>query len=144
MSSDGQTTRRSLGLADPKTESIRTLPPLSESFPRSAKISRGDLEVPVRRIELEGGEPPLEVYDTTGPQGHDPRAGIPERRAELPHLSTAWKTITQAELASIVSAPAFDGALFRGSLGMENGAGVRSAGIEGADEDIGVVAQCEQ
>jgi len=39
------------------------------------------LEVPRRRVHLTGGEPPLDLYDTSGPQGHDPRAGLPELRA---------------------------------------------------------------
>ena len=35
--------------------------------------------MPVREISLEGDEPPFQVYDTTGPQGHDPREGVPKR-----------------------------------------------------------------
>ena len=30
--------------------------------------------MPVRRVHLAGGEPPFDVYDTSGPQGHDPHA----------------------------------------------------------------------
>ena len=54
--------------------------PLSESFPDSEKVSLGELGVPVRRIALSGGEPPLTVYDTSGPQGIDPRQALPKRR----------------------------------------------------------------
>src|SRR5690606_10639574 len=36
--------------------------------------------VPMREIALEGGEPPLRVYDTSGPQGVDVRAGLPQTR----------------------------------------------------------------
>jgi phosphomethylpyrimidine synthase len=38
------------------------------------------MRVPVREISLSGGEPPLHVYDTSGPQGVDPRQGLPELR----------------------------------------------------------------
>ena len=42
--------------------------------------SRG-IRVPMREIALSGGEPPLRVYDTSGPQGHDVREGLPTVRA---------------------------------------------------------------
>ena len=31
----------------------------------------------MREIALSGGEPPLRVYDTSGPQGFDVREGLP-------------------------------------------------------------------
>ena len=40
-----------------------------------------DVRVPMREIALSGGEPPLRVYDTSGPQGHDVREGLPPLRA---------------------------------------------------------------
>jgi len=57
--------------------------PTIEGFPSSQKIyvEQGDIRVPVRRIELSGGEPPFDVYDTSGPQGHDPHHGLPKLRA---------------------------------------------------------------
>ena len=55
------------------------LRPLSESFPSSQKIASGELEVPEREITLTNGEV-FRVYDTTGPQGHDPQHGLPPRR----------------------------------------------------------------
>jgi phosphomethylpyrimidine synthase len=36
--------------------------------------------VPFRRISQAGGNPDVVVYDTTGPQGIDPREGLPPRR----------------------------------------------------------------
>src|SRR5262245_32237467 len=62
--------------------------PLDQSFPSSHKVYRevehgqASLRVPFRRIHLAGGEPALDVYDTTGPQGFDPAAGLPKLRAE--------------------------------------------------------------
>jgi phosphomethylpyrimidine synthase len=65
----------------------RALPPAAESyaeaFPHSSKVHlegpRG-VRVPMREIALSGGEPPLRVYDATGPQGHDVRVGLPPLR----------------------------------------------------------------
>jgi phosphomethylpyrimidine synthase len=66
--------------------STRTpLPPLqsadfTSAFPNSRKVHVGN--VPMREIALSGGEPPLRVYDTSGPQGHDPREGLPALRRD--------------------------------------------------------------
>ena len=61
-----------------------TLPALQPSdftsaFPNSRKVyvEAGDVRVPMREIALSGGEPSLRVYDTSGPQGHDIREGLP-------------------------------------------------------------------
>jgi phosphomethylpyrimidine synthase len=54
-----------------------------DAFPNSRKVhaEAGDgLRVPMRRISLSGGEPPLDVYDTSGPLGVDVRDGLPELR----------------------------------------------------------------
>ena len=74
-----KTTR--LQLANDDVTPMRTIPPLEQSFPSSAKITVSEFEVPMRRIELEGDNPALTVYDTTGPQGVDPRQGLPKRRS---------------------------------------------------------------
>jgi phosphomethylpyrimidine synthase len=57
--------------------------PAIEGFPASQKVyvEADGLRVPVRRIELAGGEPPFDVYDTSGPQGVDPHHGLPKLRA---------------------------------------------------------------
>ena len=69
-----------LGIADSSTSSVRDIADLCTSFPNSQKVSRGKLEVPFRKIELSGAPGAIEVYDTTGPQGVDPREGIARRR----------------------------------------------------------------
>ncbi len=74
------TSKHRLNIAGDDIETVRNLPPLGDSFPGSAKVTTSDLEVPFRRIELSGGEPAIQVYDTTGPQGLDPRKGLPKRR----------------------------------------------------------------
>ncbi len=52
-------------------------------FPASTKvyIEQDGLRVPVRRIALTGDEAPLDVYDTSGPQGCDVHKGLPKLRA---------------------------------------------------------------
>jgi len=70
-----------LNIADDSTQSVRALPELETSFPRSEKVVDGELNVPFRRIDLDDDNPSIRVYDTTGPQGHNPREGIPKRRA---------------------------------------------------------------
>ncbi len=63
------------------------LPPFEASFPRSHKVlteielGGSTLRVPSRRVHLSNGET-IDLYDTTGPQGHDPSAGLPDLRGE--------------------------------------------------------------
>jgi phosphomethylpyrimidine synthase len=56
-----------------------------DSFPNSRKVyvegPRG-VRVPLREISLSGGEPALQVYDTSGPLGGDVREGLPALREE--------------------------------------------------------------
>ncbi len=58
-----------------------------DAFPGSRQVLvDGDrVRVPMREIALSGGEAPLRVYDTSGPQGCDVRRG-------LPRLREAWIT----------------------------------------------------
>jgi phosphomethylpyrimidine synthase len=51
-------------------------------FPASARAFKSDgvVQVPVRQITLGDGEAPIEVYDTSGPQGSDMREGLPKLR----------------------------------------------------------------
>ena len=54
-----------------------------DAFPNSAKVfvdGPGGIRVPMREISLSGGEPPLRVYDTSGPPGCDVREGLPPLR----------------------------------------------------------------
>jgi phosphomethylpyrimidine synthase len=61
----------------------RAISPIEADLPASRKVYLvdGELRVPEREIALSGGEPPLRVYDTSGPQGHDVRRGLPPLRA---------------------------------------------------------------
>ena len=67
----------------PKTSDIGSDYP--GAFPNSKKIyidgSRG-IRVPMREIHLTGGEPPLQVYDTSGPREVDVRKGLQPLREE--------------------------------------------------------------
>jgi phosphomethylpyrimidine synthase len=66
--------------------SPRQIPSLEECYPSSVKMSNTvscggfDFEVPFRRIHLTNGTH-YDAYDTTGPQGVDPRMGIAPLRA---------------------------------------------------------------
>ena len=56
-----------------------------ESFPKSKKIFiQGDrgVSVPMREITLSGGEPSIQVADTSGPLGIDPQLGLPKLRED--------------------------------------------------------------
>jgi phosphomethylpyrimidine synthase len=56
-----------------------------EAFPNSTKVyvdGPAGVRVPMREIALSGGEPPFRVYDTSGPEGHDVREGLPSVRGE--------------------------------------------------------------
>ena len=56
-----------------------------DAFPNSTKVyvqGAHGIRVPMREIALSGGEPPLRVYDTSGPQGFDVRDGLPSVRGE--------------------------------------------------------------
>ena len=53
------------------------------AFANSEKVyikGRDNVRVPARKIDLASGEPPVYVYDTSGPQGHDVSEGLPPLR----------------------------------------------------------------
>src|SRR5215203_4837255 len=52
------------------------------THPNSRKVHVGPYKVPMREITLSGGEPPVRVYDSSGPQGLDVREGLPPLRSE--------------------------------------------------------------
>jgi len=61
---------------------VEGLAPLEE-LPASERVylTDGELRVPVRRITVDGGaEPPLDVYDTSGPRTVDLHQGLPKLR----------------------------------------------------------------
>ena len=53
-----------------------------DTHPNSQKVYVGPMRAPMREIALSGGEPPLRVYDSSGPQGHDVREGLPPLRRD--------------------------------------------------------------
>jgi phosphomethylpyrimidine synthase len=73
-------------IATPRSDESATVASSStfaEAFPNSRKVYIGEahgLAVPMREIALSGGEAPLRVYDTSGPQGIDVRQGLPALR----------------------------------------------------------------
>ena len=92
------------------------LPSLEESFPNSTKVyveGPGQVRVPMREIALSGGEPPLRVYDTSGPQGFDVSDGLPalrrpwvlERDVEVRNTVLAPSLATRAQGDNVVADP---------------------------------------
>ena len=73
-------------------------------FPSSTKVyleGPHGVRVPMREIALSGGEPPLRVYDTSGPEGFDVTEG-------LPALREAWIAAREVELAGAAAPPRDD------------------------------------
>ncbi|QDV08132.1 Phosphomethylpyrimidine synthase [Planctomycetes bacterium Poly30] len=83
------------------------LEPFEESFPSSHKVhdtvvwNGHTLHVPKRRIHLSNDDAPVDVYDTSGPQGCDVREGVPKPRAEWikARLATADGNLSQMHYA---------------------------------------------
>jgi phosphomethylpyrimidine synthase len=71
--------RRSLPTieADP-VEGLAALPELPAS--ERVFLTDGDIRVPVRRISVGAGEPPIDVYDPAGQRSVDPHVGLPKLR----------------------------------------------------------------
>jgi phosphomethylpyrimidine synthase len=59
-----------------------------QPLPNSRKVYLGALRVPMREIAQTGGNPPIAVYDTSGPYT-DPQAKVDIRKG-LPPLRAAW------------------------------------------------------
>jgi len=119
-------------LLDP-AQSLRAQTPLEQSFPSSHKIytelEHGSftLRVPQRRIHLSGGEPPIDVYDTSGPQGVDPHAGLPRLRepwiekraslgANLSQMHYARRGIVTEEMAFVALREGVDAEFVRSEI----------------------------
>jgi phosphomethylpyrimidine synthase len=73
---------------------------LTDAFPNSTKVyvdGPHGIRVPMREIALSGGEPPLRVYDTSGPQGLDARDGLPLVRGEWVEGRRAQRSALSAQ-----------------------------------------------
>jgi len=74
---------------DPEKLDFVENPSFEECFPNSVKMYKelehngSALKVPFRRVMLDGGSGHIDLYDTSGPQGINPRE-------ELPKLRTPW------------------------------------------------------
>ncbi|HVJ26841.1 MAG TPA: phosphomethylpyrimidine synthase ThiC [Vicinamibacterales bacterium] len=73
---------------------------ITDAFPASRKVfvEEHGVKVPVREINLTNGES-LRVYDTSGPQGYDVRAGLPKLRESWVKARTGSGIVTQLEHA---------------------------------------------
>src|SRR5262245_36149427 len=74
----------------------------STAFPNSTKVyvdGPRQVRVPMREIALGGGEPPLRVYDTSGPQDHEVTAGLPKLRESWVTARAGRGCVTQLHFA---------------------------------------------
>jgi phosphomethylpyrimidine synthase len=77
-----------------------------QAFPNSRRVlveGPGGIRVPVREIALGGGEPPVQVYDTSGPRLADLEKGLPALREAWIHdrgdveaLTAGGRTVRRA------------------------------------------------
>ncbi len=92
------------------------------AFPNSNKVyvdGGNGIRVPFREIGLSGGEPALRVYDTSGPAGHDVRAGLPplrgdwiRARGDVAEVSRSYRPVAgsnPAELPAALKRPTLRG-----------------------------------
>ena len=94
------------GATSPRTEDAGTDYP--GAFPNSRKVfvgSPGGVRVPMREIHLGGGEPPLRVYDTSGPLGLNVRQGLPPLREAWIRERDVRETGRSREVAARIDAP---------------------------------------
>jgi len=74
----------------------------SDAYPNSRKVYADGpqgVRVPMREIALGGDERPLRVYDTSGPQGVDVRAGLPKLREPWIAARRGGTGVTQLHFA---------------------------------------------
>ena len=73
----------------------------ADAFPNSTKVfvdTPSGLSVPMREVALSGGEPPIRLYDTSGPQGFPATGGLPHVRRRAT-AAPGGAPITQLALA---------------------------------------------
>ena len=97
---------------------------VQETHPNSRKVHVGPLNVPVREITLSGGEPPLQVYDTSGPQGHDVREGLPPLRRDWIAGRKDVESVPRTYIPDSKKRAELPKTLFRAALRAKDGAGV--------------------
>src|SRR6476660_5523801 len=74
----------------------------STAFPNSTKIlvdGAQNVHVPMREIALDNGKSSIRVYDTSGPQGHDVKNGLPKLRAPWVGCRKTDACVTQLHYA---------------------------------------------
>src|SRR5690606_12499073 len=81
----------------------------AEAFPGSTKVyeeaaaATADgpvtLRVPMREVALSNGDAPIRLYDTSGPQGHEVRDGLPKLRAPWLTSRKGASVVTQLHYA---------------------------------------------
>ena len=78
------------------------------AFANSEKVylkGRDNVRVPARKIHLANGEPPVYVYDTSGPHGHDVREGLPPLRRPWIHARGGVDEVTPSAFSNDPAVP---------------------------------------
>jgi phosphomethylpyrimidine synthase len=89
---NGASEKRALPQMGAGADPVAGVEPIT-TFPASEKVyvEQDGVRVPVRRIHLSGGEPPLDVYDTSGPRGSARSSDSPDDLHHgLPKLRQPW------------------------------------------------------
>ena len=88
-----------------------------DAYPASRKVHEGSarVQVPMREIALTGGEPPLRVYDSSGPLGGDVRVGLPPLRRAW--IAARGDVEEVAPARAVTDEPVPDGAAPAGGAG---------------------------
>ena len=74
------------------------------------------LRVPVREVALSGGEPSIRLYDTSGPQGCDVRAGLPPLRRDWIMARSDVQTVPRQYIPDSTRRAELPKSLFRAVL----------------------------
>ncbi|MEX2572397.1 MAG: phosphomethylpyrimidine synthase ThiC [Gemmatimonadota bacterium] len=97
--------------AEPGSAPATSTADYGDAFPASRKAyveGPSGVRVPMREIALSGDNPPLRVYDTSGPLGLDVREGLPPLRAEWIRARGDVEEVAPARSASDLIPPALE------------------------------------
>ena len=106
-------------MASPVSKPTRASSDYGDAYPNSHKVyvDDGPVRVPMREVSLSGGEPPVRLYDTSGPRGSDVREGLPPvrqdwiaTRRDVAVARTVDGSVTPARIPASLRRPVLRGA----------------------------------
>jgi len=95
----------------PQTKATTPMHGFDQAFPSSRKVYRetSRVRVPFREVALTGGEPPVLLYDTSGPQGYAVADGLPPLRRPWILERGGVRDVSRAPIAGRRSCPTLRG-----------------------------------